>query len=55
MTFGLVDGEQKPPLGYIYEAMGRANKEIQESFDDELKELKFSAILIEKIHWKSTS
>ncbi|XP_070033718.1 uncharacterized protein [Nicotiana tomentosiformis] len=33
----LVDGEQRPPMGYLYEAMDRANEAIQVSFSDQRK------------------
>lgn len=28
----IIDGEKKPPMGYIYEAMDRAKEAIQKSF-----------------------
>ncbi|XP_075103722.1 uncharacterized protein LOC142178291 [Nicotiana tabacum] len=33
----LVDGEQRPPIGYLYEAMDRAKEAIQASFSDQTK------------------
>ncbi|XP_019244598.1 PREDICTED: uncharacterized protein LOC109224476 [Nicotiana attenuata] len=33
----LVDGEQRPPMGYLYEAIDRANEAIQASFSDQRK------------------
>nr|XP_016485160.1 PREDICTED: uncharacterized protein LOC107805610 [Nicotiana tabacum] len=33
----LVDGEQRPPMGYLYEAMDRAKEAIQDSFSDQRK------------------
>ncbi|XP_070055570.1 uncharacterized protein [Nicotiana tomentosiformis] len=33
----LVDGERRPPMGYLYEAMDRANEAIQVSFRDQRK------------------
>ncbi|XP_075086372.1 uncharacterized protein LOC142169069 [Nicotiana tabacum] len=33
----LVDGEQRPPMGYLYEAMDRAKEVIQVSFSDQRK------------------
>ncbi|XP_070039605.1 uncharacterized protein [Nicotiana tomentosiformis] len=41
----LVDGEQKPPMGYLYEAMDRAKKAIQASFTDEQKYAKVFQII----------
>ncbi|XP_065865459.1 uncharacterized protein [Euphorbia lathyris] len=32
----LVDGEKKPPMGYIYEAMGKAKEAIAKAFDHKL-------------------
>ncbi|XP_028118824.1 uncharacterized protein LOC114316360 [Camellia sinensis] len=39
---GMVDGEEKPPMGYIYEAMDRAKKAIANAFDG--KEEKYKEI-----------
>ncbi|XP_075075925.1 uncharacterized protein LOC107776104 [Nicotiana tabacum] len=33
----LVDGEQRPPMGYLYEAIDRAKEAIQASFSDQRK------------------
>ncbi|XP_019260715.1 PREDICTED: uncharacterized protein LOC109238689 [Nicotiana attenuata] len=33
----LVDGEQRPPMGYLYEAIDRAKEAIQASFNDQRK------------------
>nr|XP_016452134.1 PREDICTED: uncharacterized protein LOC107776735 isoform X2 [Nicotiana tabacum] len=33
----LVDGEQRPPMGYLYEAMDKAKEAIQVSFSDQRK------------------
>ncbi|KAH0720241.1 hypothetical protein KY284_005271 [Solanum tuberosum] len=41
----LVDGEQKPPMGYIYEAMDRAKGSIQKAFTDEYKYAKVFEII----------
>ncbi|XP_075103563.1 uncharacterized protein LOC142178132 [Nicotiana tabacum] len=41
----LVDGEQKPPMGYLYEAMDRAKEAIQASFTDEQKYAKVFQII----------
>ncbi|XP_075106580.1 uncharacterized protein LOC107822989 [Nicotiana tabacum] len=41
----LMDGEQKPPMGYLYEAMDRAKKAIQASFSDEQKYVKVFQII----------
>ncbi|XP_075103752.1 uncharacterized protein LOC142178319 [Nicotiana tabacum] len=36
-VFRLVDGEQRPPMGYLYEAIDRAKEAIQASFSDQIK------------------
>ncbi|XP_070008994.1 uncharacterized protein [Nicotiana sylvestris] len=41
----LVDGEQKPSMGYLYEAMDRAKETIQASFSDEQKYAKVFQII----------
>nr|XP_016514653.1 PREDICTED: uncharacterized protein LOC107831404 [Nicotiana tabacum] len=41
----LVDGEQKPPMGYLYEAMDRAKEAIQASVSDEQKYAKVFQII----------
>ncbi|XP_016471754.2 uncharacterized protein LOC107793826 [Nicotiana tabacum] len=50
----LVDGEQKPPMGYLYEAMDRTKEAIQASFTDEQKYAKvfqiFDARWSEQLH-----
>uniref|UniRef100_A0A1S3ZCG3 HAT C-terminal dimerisation domain-containing protein n=1 Tax=Nicotiana tabacum TaxID=4097 RepID=A0A1S3ZCG3_TOBAC len=38
----LVDGEKKPPMNYLYEAMNRAKEAIQASFSDEQKYAKLT-------------
>ncbi|XP_070010172.1 uncharacterized protein [Nicotiana sylvestris] len=40
-----VDGVQKPPMGYLYEAMDRAKEAIQASFTDEQKYAKVFQII----------
>ncbi|XP_019252817.1 PREDICTED: uncharacterized protein LOC109231626 [Nicotiana attenuata] len=47
----LVDGEQKPPIGYFYEAMDRAKEAIQVSFSDEQKYAKHENNSLAKEVW----
>ncbi|XP_061358686.1 uncharacterized protein LOC133302887 [Gastrolobium bilobum] len=46
----LVDGDSKPAMGYIYEAMDRAKEEIAKSFNHEEKRYKDVWEIIDK-HW----
>ncbi|XP_015162028.1 uncharacterized protein [Solanum tuberosum] len=47
----LVDREQKPPMGYLYEAMDRAKEAIQKAFTDEYKYAKKNNLLNKEV-WK---
>ncbi|KAH0650540.1 hypothetical protein KY284_030452 [Solanum tuberosum] len=47
----LVDGEQKPPMGYLYEEMDRAKEAIQKAFTDEYKYAKKNNLLNKEV-WK---
>ncbi|XP_016507314.2 uncharacterized protein LOC107824999 [Nicotiana tabacum] len=47
----LVDGEQRPPMGYLYEAMDRAKEAIQVSFSDQRKYKRVFEIIDKK--WDS--
>ena len=44
----LVDGEKKPPIVYIYEAMDRANEAIAKSFNDREEKYKDVFTIIDK-------
>ena len=43
-----MDGEKKPPMGYIYEAMDRAKKAIAKSFNDREEKYKDVFTIIDK-------
>ena len=47
----LVDGDAKPAMGYIYEAMDRAKEQIQKNFND--VQMRYRPILrIIEIRWE---
>ncbi|KAA0048210.1 uncharacterized protein E5676_scaffold265G001950 [Cucumis melo var. makuwa] len=47
----LIDGEKKPPMGYIYEAMDRAKEAIAKSFNNNEEKYKYIFIIIDRT-WK---